>query len=639
MAFSDPQADLRHIQRRRREILTTVLRLGHQLDLALPDGHKITPALRLLAQEPFTPSTAPLPSLDDFVDAQGLDPDLYSESELLEIFKEHYGIDHTPPQDQPPRLNAQIRALNQVSALLAQAPSPGDRVDRWLAPALAARLKAAGIPTLARLVDVVNLQGYRWYRSVPRLGEVRARALVQWLNAVVVDDDAFAIKLRPTVLVPPQRQHARHQTAIRDVVLPRRFGLVPLEALLVPPALRGAQGRFRSNMPNTLGADDDLQAMEHWLRKYQERPHTWRAYKREIERFYLWCLHECGKPLSSIDALDCQAYRQFLARLPATWVQPRPCGGVPLPDRVWRPFRGDLSPASQKQALVIVQALFEGLQQAGYLVANPMAAVMKGFNLPNAAIHIDRSFTDAEWRFVWAALEQDPPGPARTRLRLLLALLASTGLRLDEVATAGLSALRQVPVDGEAQPAWVLQVTGKRRKVREVPLAPEVVALVIEHAKDAGATVGTAGPAAAPSPVVEGTSPPLIHTLAPRVPVWQIAADGSEQARLSGRPQLPGGLSHRGIYAVLKRYFQRIARQAGAHGLDPTRLESASTHWLRHTFGRQALAAQVPIEVVQQTLGHASLNTTTIYVTTERSRMIKELRKLRPALPVEADQP
>jgi integrase len=40
-----------------------------------------------------------------------------------------------------------------------------------------------------------------------------------------------------------------------------------------------------------------------------------------------------------------------------------------------------------------------------------------------------------------------------------------------------------------------------------------------------------------------------------------------------------------------------------------------------------ALAAKAPVEVVQNNLGHASLGTTTTYLTTEKSRRHREMRK------------
>ncbi|MFM0084510.1 site-specific integrase [Paraburkholderia sediminicola] len=53
-------------------------------------------------------------------------------------------------------------------------------------------------------------------------------------------------------------------------------------------------------------------------------------------------------------------------------------------------------------------------------------------------------------------------------------------------------------------------------------------------------------------------------------------------------------------------------------------LASTTPHAFRHTFGTQA-AVDVPLDVVQQVLGHASLQTTTIYVQAERKRVRREL--------------
>ena len=48
---------------------------------------------------------------------------------------------------------------------------------------------------------------------------------------------------------------------------------------------------------------------------------------------------------------------------------------------------------------------------------------------------------------------------------------------------------------------------------------------------------------------------------------------------------------------------------------DPRKLEAASTQWLRHTCGSHAVEQGVPLNVVQQNFGHASLNMTTLYTT------------------------
>jgi len=53
------------------------------------------------------------------------------------------------------------------------------------------------------------------------------------------------------------------------------------------------------------------------------------------------------------------------------------------------------------------------------------------------------------------------------------------------------------------------------------------------------------------------------------------------------------------------------------------RFAKASTHWMRHSHASHAIASGMPIEIAQQNLGHASLATTTVYVTTEQRRRMK----------------
>jgi len=93
---------------------------------------------------------------------------------------------------------------------------------------------------------------------------------------------------------------------------------------------------------------------------------------------------------------------------------------------------------------------------------------------------------------------------------------------------------------------------------------------------------------------------------------------------LAGTP-----LSAAGIYAVLKRFFRQAAKSAEVVGLDSRRFEKASTHWMRHTFVRQALVDGVPIEVASELAGHASIDTTSIYSTQELARKIKALAGMR----------
>ncbi len=629
LGFGALSADRRHIEKQRAALLQQVLREGHALNLSLGEEQRITAELLLLAQPPAGPGTVALPDLDEFIDSQGLDREAHSEADLLREYREFYGLDHVPAAEADERLPSltreapPLRALRRVEALLARRPAPTDPLSLWLSPAMVERLKAAGMGTLASLVQTVNAYGANWWRRVRGLGQARAASLTAWLLPL---SQEWEVPLREEATAAPQRQAAWRTSVLRSVAMPPRFALLPLEQLAVPPRLAGgpgAPGLFATRMPNHLGAQDDRQAIEAWLEQYRDKPATLRAYRKEVERFYLWCLLERDKPLSSIDSRDALAYREFIRSPPPHWC----CAAVVARnDPAWRPFRGPLQPGSQRQALVVVQALFDGLRDANYLVGNPLRAVSKKAALAGARIDIERSFTESEWRFIRHRINAEeasarprggvPAGAEQRRLRLALELLAGTGLRLAEIAAATTASVRSVRLDGEGIEAIVLRVQGKGGKAREVPLADDLAALVAAHHADAVALGDLPFPA------------PLVCTLAEAPPRWSTAADGSlslQRAAPAGRALGPSGL-----YRMLKRFFHRIADGAhGVDGLDGARLRAASTHWLRHTFARQGAAAQIPVEVLQQALGHASIATTTVYLGTERARMVREFGKLR----------
>ena len=53
------------------------------------------------------------------------------------------------------------------------------------------------------------------------------------------------------------------------------------------------------------------------------------------------------------------------------------------------------------------------------------------------------------------------------------------------------------------------------------------------------------------------------------------------------------------------------------------RFTNASTHWMRHSHASHAIAGGMRVEIAQQNLGHASLVSPTVYVTTEKRRRMK----------------
>jgi site-specific recombinase XerD len=468
------------------------------------------------------------------------------------------------------------------------------------------RLRHAGILTLDNLCQFVNGHGFRWYRRVDGFGPRRAYQVVAWLKA---QSETVSFGLRDGIDEPKSRRALRLGTPSGQLLRVSRYGLVPIERLTLPSSLLGLDGVYRSALPNSLAATDDLQAITRWLRRYDEQPSTQRSYRKEVERFVLWCTSIQNKSMSSAGSLDCQAYRAFLQAVP-TWIHSAP---VERTDPLWRPFRGAPSAASQKQALVIIQTMFTGLVDAGYLVANPMRAVMKGFAMPSSRLNVTRSFTEAEWAHVQRCIRDEPACPAHTRLKCLVELLVTSGVRLDELAKARWGDLRLETLP-ELPPTWVLSVTGKRNKTRDVPLADEVVDLLREHAEDFRE----------PKAGCSESDRPLIFALEASVSQWGLVRGAVRQVAVT--EEGGGALSAAGIYAMLKRFFWRAAAAAAESGLEEGRFRAASTHWMRHTFARQSLVDGAPLEVVSELLGHASIDTTSIYSTQDLARKIGALR-------------
>ena len=214
---------------------------------------------------------------------------------------------------------------------------------------MARRLKGEGITTLGELVAFCNRRGASWWRSIPRIGPGRARAIVSWLRrqqaslGLIVDADVDSVENEGMPLVAaelvevvPAQQEQDKQGERRRAMQPdqkvtesgppglsnshdehpsQRAGrliLAPLERLAVPQALPGANGENRSTAFCYIQAHHDLDAVRAYLNRYRDQPKTLRAYTKELERLLLWAVVLRGKALSDLRVDDCEAYKDFL---------------------------------------------------------------------------------------------------------------------------------------------------------------------------------------------------------------------------------------------------------------------------------------------------------------------------------------
>ena len=357
-----------------------------------------------------------------------------------------------------------------------------------------------------------------------------------------------------------------------------------------------------------LMAANDHEAVGAWLASKKpgssegELSSTQRAYRKEAERLLLWAVLERKTALSSLAVEDAMAYRSFLADPPATWCGPRyQQRWSPL----WRPLEGPLSAMALRQSLIILKSLFAFLLSQSYVTGNPFAAVALP-STPQRPLGSTRAFTYAQWDHVDGLLQTHADGEVQRRLRRGMRWLYATGLRLAEITTAKCEDLERVEYradDGSSATDWMLSVIGKGGRSREVPVPAELV----DELGDELARHGFERQVGAVNNLG-------IHIL----------------ARFDARLIRPAPWSASGLYQAIKAFLANAAM--GLDEADAAQLKKASVDWLRHTHASQALQGRegqmgMPIQVVQNNLGHASLGTTSMYLTTEREERMKAMRR------------
>ncbi len=376
---------------------------------------------------------------------------------------------------------------------------------------------------------------------------------------------------------------------------------VTIENLTVIDALSGRQGYNRSSGYRQIAADTDRDAILAWLNRYSDNPHTFASNRKESERLLLWSLVETGKALSSLTHDHLLLYQRFLANPQPTerWVMAK---GRKWPRHhpLWRPFVGPLSLTSVRQALVILNSMFSWLVQVGYLMGNPLS-FLRQRRTPQTT-RIIRFLDEEAWTQVKLTIQSMPVATIReqatqARTRWVFSLLFLCGLRISEVVsnTMGKFFCR---TDKDGQWRWWLDVTGKGNKSRLVPATTDLMREVAHYRESVGL----------PSLPLEHEATPLLLPLA-----WHTSQQGI----------LPSPLTRSAAHTIIKAIFEQTARRLEAQGENywarAQRLRAASAHWLRHTAGSR-LADSVDLRHVRDTLGHASLNTTSLYLHTEEDK-------------------
>lgn len=508
---------------------------------------------RLIGMEISAGSADAAPSIDDWAAAQGLDD--WSHAELQDLYAARFGPVDLSARRRQAR-NARLRErrlqlLRELEAVVAERARPTDLLEGWLPGRLAEPLARLGCLTLGELVQRIE-RGGRWWAGIPGYGPTKAERLARFAQALL--PTAPARRSWPVVL-----GHAPDQPGLTAIAHP----------------YSGAQGRNRAPVAYAgTDAENDQQAVLRWIAARATSEHTRRQYRREAERFVLWCILERHKALSDATAEDCRAYMDFIANVPPAWTSRR---NAARHTPGWAPFKGPLTPASQGLALAALHSLFSWLVQARYLASNPWLLVNRKLGDDARQLDMDadgatRAFTPAAWSAIQVYLRDAPSTPANARNAWLCTFVESTGLRSAELLRAELGHLRELAA------GWVIKIHGKGRKNRVVPVPRPAIKATIAYLASRGVSLATA-PA----------STPLLGSLAD--------------------PSQPIG------YSALHQTFTRFVRKAvrSLPLVERQRAEQASMHWLRHTHATRAAERNVPPDVLQENLGQSDPRTTARY--------------------------
>ena len=495
------------------------------------------------------------PSLEDFIAARGLDD--WSEAEVTELYTELCGEAQGPDPKAQRRerlRKRQIELLRSLESAVAEAPSPTDFVGGWFDEALARKLDLAGFHTLGELNARVSAGG-AWYKSLPAVGKAKAQRI-----------EAFLRTLLP-----------REAQALPFFGVGRQTGRA-LVALPASPVLAGS----------LLGEVTTEQTVEAWIAARANSDATRKVYAREVGRFLVWLRHERpGVSPQQLGVQDAAAFTGFLREIPAHYISRRKASPGELG---WAPFRGQLTPGSRKQALIVVSAWLDWLVEARHVEANPFRLISRKQGDDQAATGEVKAITEGAMQALLRYFEQEEPSPAIHRMRFILSFLESMGLRASELLAARLGDLVTLP-EGLA-----LKVHGKGAKNRHVTLNRQAREALNDYLAARG--LGDFLQAPAETPILASARDPMTP------------------------------ITYPALYQTVRRWLDKSVSAADLPRHEKTQLYKASTHWLRHTFGTRLIEKGAAPDAVQSSMGHASPVTLSRYTRSSAKRQFSEVAKV-----------
>lgn len=345
-------------------------------------------------------------------------------------------------------------------------------------------------------------------------------------------------------------------------------------------------------------AHDDVEALERWLDEYFDKATTYRSYKKEGERFLVWCALERKTCLSLLSRDDVEAYINFLKKPEPyeKWCGPK--GGKSGSDS-WRPFSGPLGENAIRCALTILNSMMSYLLEAGYVEFNPFSLVRRKSRLKNKLDEHrfsieERILTEDEWRAFLNVLynlaeDTNEERQKKHRVIFLVSILYFLGLRIDELAHATWSNFRKL--NGK----WWFFVRGKGDRLGKIPVNHHLWQAVMKFRHQLGKAI--------------------------------IPHEQDDTPLIPSFTQPGKGLTARHMSNLLKEIAQRTAQSLQEHPESAEKLKRFSPHWLRHLSASRQDLAGISFTHIKENLRHQNEQTTRHYVHAFDDQRHKDMEK------------
>lgn len=415
-----------------------------------------------------------------------------------------------------------------------------------------------------------------------------------------------------------------------------------------------------------------------FLRQLVTKQNTFRTYRKEVERLFLWMWFVERSSVFSLKSSAVVNYIIFQDSPPHHWVGGRCKYRIIVSSDIrsdvvnknssyyiegvhadWRPFvlekrkaqvmsgaqpvrsskhdgnidggtilSAPLSSSSKVATFGGLSALYSHYIESEVCEHNPFRSARRR-NLGTVSHKhsvTERTMSDQQLKYILEAARRNDDSFVGARQRFVVMMLYYLGLRISEVCDkktisgfypSTMGRIKLIPIDGGAS-EWVFHVTsdiGKGGKERHIPMPPPLLKEVALFRKELSAALGVM----LPSMPQKGEMIPLIPCSKPSAVSNQNLSDTAIRQDIKM------------LMSTARELMLQSALEAETNGdytaseclrAEAEALRQVSPHWFRHKFASDDLKDTGNISITQNNLGHSNIATTSVYVHTGMSDRI-----------------